>query len=163
MSQLFQTISVLSCYERAFGPMHSQTARTVATGSPGKAQKNYAEQQVRDNKVCASYLTSKHERDNYFFNAQIFFTVKRRLMRTLLKHRKVKNFQNLLPTPQLAAGMFASKRFRFFSAAKWSCVSTTAWSCMGSIVLLQCSRQHCIRWPSKVSTISPEFLASTSS
>jgi len=114
MTQLFQTISVQSCYERAFGPMHSQTAITVATGIPGKTQKNYAWQQLCENKVCASYLTSKHERENYFFNAQIILTVKRRVTRTLLKHSKVKNFQKLLPTLQLSAGMFASKRLSIF-------------------------------------------------
>jgi len=52
--------------------MHSETARTVATGSPGKAQKNYPKQQLRENEVCASYGTSKDERKKLFLTHKSF-------------------------------------------------------------------------------------------
>ena len=116
MSQQFQTVLTLSCYEKALDQMHSETARTVAMRGPGKAQKNYAEQQLHKNKVCTSYLTFKHERKKCIFNTQIVSTVKPRVTRSLFKLKDVKQFQNRLPTSPLVPGMFASNVFDFFLA-----------------------------------------------
>jgi len=52
--------------------MHWQTARSAATGYFGEAQKNYPKQQLRENKVCASYLTSNDERETKFLIHKYF-------------------------------------------------------------------------------------------
>jgi len=82
---------------------------------PAKRRKKYPKQQLRGIKVCASYLTFKHEKKFNIFKRTNRFNSETTTHPNSARPQQGQNLQNLLPTPQLAAGVFASKRFRFLA------------------------------------------------